>query len=477
MLAAVPGSPTHARIGLVAVLAIASGCAMAPSPPSTEIRERLGAVAIAPAQYVPQSNFATFAKSKPAGAAKGATEGAAGSALLLGALGATATGYAAVTLAFMAPYVIVVTAAATAAHGARTALPAEKAQEIETTLNDALAKLDAQRELAERLAAIVKSETWVQLSPVEAKGPAGMTDSPAYAALGPAGVDTVIEIAVREIGLHRCESVDIYGNPNDLRCPPGFRRKAMVSLYMLARARLVRVSDGAEIFARQFRYASAHRDFAQWAADGGQMLASEFEGAYRAIAERINDELLLVAPFELPNLTGLEALPDNPLYGMCGLVPVYPKAEPTSISEALVISFTRHDDLCLMHPVRFGTVDSLRPTLRWSAFPRELDREKLPSALVEKISDVTYDLKIWEAERCEGGRLVYERTGLPFPEHRLETPLAPALRYFWSFRARFTVDDRPMATDWAFFDPYTCRPGDGAVEWWSEKNHRFTTPP
>lgn len=477
MLAVSPSYPQRTRAWLVVTLAIVSGCAVAPSPPSAEMREKIGAVAIAPAQYVPESNFATFAKSKPAGAAKGAAASAAGTTILFGAVGATATGYAAVTLAFMAPYVIVAAAAATAVQGARTALPAEKAREIESALNDALAKLDAQRALADHLTAIVKIETWVQLRTIDAKGPAGMADSPTYAALGPAGVDAVIEVAVREIGFHRCESVDIYRNPNDLRCPPDFRRKPMVSLYMLARARLVRVSDGTELFARQFRYASPHRDFALWAADGGRILAAEFERAYSELAARINDELLLLAPFELPNLTSFEALPDNPLYGMCGLVPVYPKAEPTSISEALAISFTSHDDLCLMNPIRFGTVDSLRPTLRWSAFPRELDREKLPSALLDKIADVTYDLKIWEAERCEPGRLVYERTGLTSPEDRLETSLAPAQRYFWSFRARFTVDGRPMATDWAFFDAYTCRPGDSALEWWSEKNHRFATPP
>lgn len=477
MLAVPPTYPQRTRAWLVVTLAIVSGCVVAPSPPSAEMREKLGAVAIAPAQYVPQSNFATFAKSKPAGAAKGAAESAAGSTILFVALGATATGYAAVALAFMAPYVIVVAAAASAAQGARTALPAEKAREIESTLSDALAKLDAQRALADRLTAIMKDETWVQLRPVDAKGPAAVNDAPAYSALGPAGVDTVVEIGVREIGFHRCESLDIYGNPNDLRCPPDFRRKPMVSLYMLAQARLVRVSDGTVLFARQFGYASPHRDFARWAASDGRMLVAEFERAYREIAERINDELLLLAPFELPNLTGLGTLPDNPFFGMCGLVPVYPKAEPISISEALAISFTRHEDLCLMNPIRFGTVDSLRPTLRWSAFPRELDREKLAPALLEKIRDVTYDLRIWEAERCERGRLVYERAGLSSPEHPLETSLAPAQRYFWSFRARFTVDGQPMATDWAFFNAYTCRPGDNVPEWRIEKNHRFMTPP
>lgn len=464
-------------VGLAAAIAILSGCAEAPYPPSAQTRQKLGTVAIAPAQYVPQSNFATFAKSKPAGAAKGAAESALTSTVVLGALGATATGYAAAALAFMAPYVIVAAAAASAAQGARTALPAEKAQEIESTLNDTLAKLDAQRALADRLTAIVGSEPWADLRRVDAKGPAAAKDSPSYAALGPAGVDTVIEIGVREIGFHRCESFDIYGAPNDLRCPPDFRRKPMVSLYLLAHAKLVRVSDGTELFAREFGYASPHRDFAQWAAGDGRLLAAEFERAYRELAERINDELLLATPIELPNLVGFAALPDHPLYGMCWLTPVYPKAEPEPISDALVIAVSKRDDLCLVNPIRFGTVDSPRPTLRWSVFPRELDREKLARALLERIRDVTYDLRIWEAERCERGRLVYERTGLSSPEHRLETSLAPAQRYFWSFRARFTVDGQPMATDWAFFNAYTCRPGDGGPEWWAERNHRFMTPP
>jgi hypothetical protein len=89
---------------------------------------------------------------------------------------------------------------------------------------------------------------------------------------------------------------------------------------------------------------------------------------------------------------------------------------------------------------------------------------------------VSYDLRIWEAERCERSRLVYERSGLAAPEHRLETSLAPAQRYFWSFRARFIVDGLPIVTEWAFFDPYTCSPDDDVPEWWGYKHHRFRTP-
>jgi hypothetical protein len=77
---------------------------------------------------------------------------------------------------------------------------------------------------------------------------------------------------------------------------------------------------------------------------------------------------------------------------------------------------------------------------------------------LQKIGDVTYDLRIWDesvevrnsvwTERWRS-RIVYERRGLVAPQHTLEVPLAPGSRYYWSVRARFMVDGRSMATRWA----------------------------
>ncbi|HZP93388.1 MAG TPA: hypothetical protein VFB20_10970 [Burkholderiales bacterium] len=470
----------RARLGLTAVLlVIVSGCAtMAPPAPALETKEKAiekrGTVAIVPAQYLPQSNFRAFAGSKPAGVTKSAAIAAAETASAIDLAAATGTGAAA--LSFLAPYALATGAIFGAVAGSAVPLPAETAQEIETGIGRSLAKLDAQRALADRLGAIVKKETWVPLRAVDAKGPAAANESPTYAALVSAGVDTVIETAVREIGFHRCDPLWLGGvEPDGARCPPDHRRKPTVSLIMLAQARLVRVADGTALLVRQFRYASPHRGFAQWAANDGRLLVEEFERAYRELAERVNDELLLVTPIDLPNFNSSWP-PSQSLYGMCWLAPVYPKAERTAPSEALTASISGSEDMCLVDPLRFGTVDSLRPTLRWSAFPRDLDREKLDPGLLNKIRDVTYDLKIWEAEGCERGRLVYERTGLPAPEHRLETALEPGQRYFWSFRARFTVDGRPMAMRWAFYDPYSCDADDRAPEWSGCKYHRFMTP-
>ncbi|HEX4899335.1 MAG TPA: hypothetical protein VFV61_02325, partial [Pyrinomonadaceae bacterium] len=96
--------------------------------------------------------------------------------------------------------------------------------------------------------------------------------------------------------------------------------------------------------------------------------------------------------------------------------------------------------------------------MRWTAFPREIDREKLDRVILRKIGGVTYDLRIWDEDADQRldrpwnlqwrNRLVYERTGLAAPHHTLEVPLAPASRYYWSARARFVVDGRTMVTRW-----------------------------
>ena len=51
--------------------------------------------------------------------------------------------------------------------------------------------------------------------------------------------------------------------------------------------------------------------------------------------------------------------------------------------------------------------------------------------------------------------------------------LQPGERYFWSVRARFTIDGRPMATRWAHANAINCNWNDLA----DGRYHRFVTPP
>jgi hypothetical protein len=454
-----------------ALLLLANGCVTtAPPAPSTAVRDNLGVVAIVPAQFLPDSNFSTFAKGKVAGAAKGAAIGGGTTAVAFAA-GAAAAGP---VMPFIVLAGVLTTAAMTTAgavEGAQQAVSTAQADEIESVINKAVAALDAQRAAGEQLTAIVKAERSIRLAAVNAAGPDSAAARPAYAQLQSSGIDTVLEVSITKVGFESCGPETVRRLSDACAEEPGH---PLVDLFITAQARLVRVSDGKELFVRGFRYVSPRREIPRWVASDGRLLASEFEYAYRELAERVRDELLLATPIALPAHSSFGEMPGarNPLYGICWLAPVYPKPEPVKVTDMFVLPFSRPAGFCPASGLFFSVIDTLRPTLRWSAFPRELDRSELDPAALRQIGAVTYELKIWEAEGCERGRLIYERTGLAAPEHLLEDSLQPATRYFWSMRARFALDGRPTATRWAHFDVMNCFPND-ITDW---QYHRFVTP-
>lgn len=313
----------------------------------------------------------------------------------------------------------IATAIMTAFDAVRTSqgiVPANTAAEIESAIDKAVAGLDVQNALAGRLATIIKSDPRIRLAKISAAWPDKPAARPDYAPLRGDGIDAVIEVAIAEIGFDGCIK-------NNWECRPPHT----LHLFMRGHARLVRVADSTALFEWPLDYKSGPHELTKWLADGGRLLAEEFEQAYRELAERIYDEAFLITPIELPVVSNLWEV-------RCWLEPLYPERS-------------------------FGyRVDTLRPTLRWTAFPREIDREKLDPAVLRKIGGVTYDLRIWDEDVDQRldrswnlqwrNRLFYERTGLAAPQHTLEVPLAPASRYYWSVRARFVVDGRPMATRW-----------------------------
>jgi hypothetical protein len=246
---------------------------------------------------------------------------------------------------------------------------------------------------------------------------------PDYALLRTDGIDTVLEVAVTEIGLSGCVTED----HDPLEC--SVKLRDLLSLFMSAQARLVRVSNGATLSEWQFHYKSSRREFQQWLENDGRLLEEKLEDAFRDLVERVYDVVFLTTPLDLPT-PGYAYFPLTS--NDCWLAPISP---PNS-------SFSK--------PV----IDTLRPTLQWSAFPRELDRQKLDPEVLRKIDNVTYDLRIWDVDshnisgQFRRNRLFYERTDLMAPEHTMEVLLAPATKYVWSVRARFVFDGRPMATRW-----------------------------
>jgi len=103
--------------------------------------------------------------------------------------------------------------------------------------------------------------------------------------------------------------------------------------------------------------------------------------------------------------------------------------------------------------IRFVQVDSVKPTLQWKSFPTAKDIKADKTGDLGRISEVTYDLKIWKAEDPPNEDIIHGRTQLKNPSHKIESPLIPLTRYFWSVRVRFKLDGRDIETNWS-----TCCP-------------------
>lgn len=125
-----------------------------------------------------------------------------------------------------------------------------------------------------------------------------------------------------------------------------------------------------------------------------------------------------------------------------GLAPL----DPPPIKRTLVIIFPIF--AFRAHPPH--TVDSLRPVLSWEAFPRSIDREADREEIVGQITEVAYDLRVWETSGPSVGelKLIYTRTGLTTPFYQSDVPLRPSTLYLWTIRARFLLRGQPRITEW-----------------------------
>ena len=139
-----------------------------------------------------------------------------------------------------------------------------------------------------------------------------------------------------------------------------------------------------------------------------------------------------------------------------GLVPVYP---PVKIK-----TFSLYGG--------FVEVDSLQPTFQWQPFTLSEEAAADKTSGTKVIEDVTYEIRIWKTAAGADGKLIYERRDLVEAHHRIETPLEPGTRYFWSIRPHFRLNGYPRTIEWSLAG-YALR--NEAVP--NESCLRFQTPP
>jgi len=439
-------------VWLMSIALTLPGCTTPPQLPPPELRSRLGRIVVIADPQQPRSEFQTFARGRLEGTLKGGAGGTAmGLTHGLSGMGAAGGGpYAGAALIIATAIFAIVGATTGAVIGHQASVPEETARQIDSQLDTALADL----KLSDSVAARLRARALSQPASAAHEFREATWGTP-WPTLSEGGTDTALLIRVTEAGF-----------------AGGSGRHPDIAFYLSARVTVVDATVGEELYNRDFLYASPLRPFDAWFTDSAQMLAEEFDRATEVLAERILDELLVVTAFPFPS--GKWALA-GPAFSTCWFYPIFPPRELRSFHEFLLhpgaLDMAR--DL-----IRYTVVDSLQPALSWEPMPRPRDLADANQETIARIGNVTYDLRIWAAVDGYPGRIVYDRTGLTEPRHRLEYALEPGRRYFWTFRARYTLDGVPQVTRWAFsLAPAGPNGGTCDIEAIPPANHyRFATP-
>lgn len=403
------------RRSLVALAAaLHAGCAMQPQVPPGPGAAALGRVAVVAGSGAPEIRFEGFARGRGEGVAIGAGTTFLACAASMGP-GACAGPYCgAVVVLWLG--VCGVASVVGGAVGAGSAMDAKTAAAAEARMRAALDANAIQESLRLQIEAAARAQ---------GAQPAARTEA-----------DTLLEATLLRAGT------------------TGAGINAPVGLVMEVRVRLLRAADGAEIYGARVLHVGPRLKLEEWAEGGGDRLLRALDAGYEALGTHIADGVYLLYPFP-----SQEAGWAGTLSAAFGLAPVDPPTRGTPTGGSLTEWF------------EWPAVGSLQPVLRWQAFPREADLAAAPAEM-QRPRDVTYDLVIARERNLAPAETVYRKSGLPRPEHRVETPLEPHARYFWTVRARFELDGRPRVTGWGSTH-YQARDSVTAP---SSFSYRFRTP-
>ena len=264
------------------LLLVQAGCAaISPSPPTPlppEMRAQLGRVGVVSGRFVPATHVDVPTAGKLRGAAKGVAVGVLGVAI--GGAGWMALAFGGCSgsgceLAAVIGLGVLIGAAALeavtgAVVGAVTAESAAKVRAAEAGLQHAFAELKIQETQRDRLLAVARDETRLDLVPGGDLGPTAPDVDADYHPLAAQGIDTILEVSVTRLGLT--------GDPG--LNPP-------LALSMTTRIRLIRSGDGAELYREELSRRSGSRKFVEWAANGARAFHESMDAAYTDVSREI----------------------------------------------------------------------------------------------------------------------------------------------------------------------------------------------
>jgi hypothetical protein len=257
------------------------GCAHISKPPSEEMRAQFGTIGIVSVRSNPKIQFhPEFAKGCLSGAGKGAGIGTGAGALYglsLIAHGGSCSGQGC--------EVIVIIAAASAAIGgviggvcggivgAVNAVPKGEAQRIEATVKNAFDGISIQKTVA---ASVFKNslELGDYTFVISEQGDFIISAPYDFTALKEKGIDTLLELNVKSGGFKE-----------------GKGKNPLIALFMKVNTRLIRATDGREIYSREFEYKSSVHSSADWLDTDARLLREEIDNCFKELPSQIVEEL------------------------------------------------------------------------------------------------------------------------------------------------------------------------------------------
>lgn len=431
----------------VAVLLLSAlvhtGCSTTVEIPESYRTEKppIRSVALSVAQFTPGVDTAFAVEGKPAGVASGAGQGALTCLELLDPHDRSGLSV------FAALVCMPIAAMIGGSVGAARAETLNKVLVSRDKLQAGLAELRLQQALSSRSAAYLESAGFTTLPLPDDLGPTGPEQLPSYSSVS--GVDAVLELSI----------VDITA---------GGSGQTPLPLYLgvTVKARLIALGSDRSVGQVRLFGRTPQRPLIAWLANKQALLVHDLDLVIGDLAVRAADELLLLwhPPAPMPERRPVPAY---------ALEPHAPPARTGLDPRGAFLDRYRGG----YGGTQFTQVDNSLPTLEWEAFLRPWDAGGRDAAL---FSDVRYDLRIYDALAEDvvftAGRLIYERNGLREPWHRLETALTYCGRYFWTLRARFSLQGAPRVTEWSGayatiggdVHPWLTRRGETAA--WYEKH-------
>ena len=284
-------TPGHVALTMsLSLLLLEEGCAPRSTPLLTgSARASLGEVAVVSTEAPPDRQF-----TRPVPSAAGASAVGVGAGLGVGVLGGAACfatlGYfvPACAVALWTP-VMMVTGGV---EGAKKGVSLTQLHEASEALEQTASEPYVQEVLRDQLVRVI-SEYDVERAVTAriGRGPSTLTDGADYRALAEEGVTSVIEVAVLSLDLERAS---IPGKQPGYG--PSFSVQRLIDpplrLHVRARARLVRVADGAELYAHTFVYDSQIDSFLSWGRDNARAFRDARQSAVEVLARQIAEALI-----------------------------------------------------------------------------------------------------------------------------------------------------------------------------------------